>query len=347
MATLRSTKRYMGLTHSQASALFGPAGPGQRCRLVADADGRAAFALDLGAGRARTVTPPEAAALLLEELLACATHALEGPPSGAVISVPAHFSEEAREATVRAGRAVGLEKVKLILEPVAAGLAYGISPKESQTVMVVDLGGGTLDVSLLEVGADAIEVLSSAGDPALGGDDWDAALATWLLEELPERAQRSDPASEFEAGLLRTARRARERLSNVSLVRIRVPGVSPNDAPLLSQATLDSLSTALYRRVREAVDRVSWQAGIDLNRRPLLIGVILVGGATRMPGIRRLLGNMTGLPILEAAVDPDQAVAAGAAIEAARLDGRLEGLAVMDEWRAALLRALTADNKDA
>lgn len=261
MATLRSTKRYMGLTHSQASALFGPAGPGQRCRLVADADGRAAFALDLGAGRARTVTPPEAAALLLEELLACATHALEGPPSGAVISVPAHFSEEAREATVRAGRAAGLERVKLILEPVAAGLAYGISPKESQTVMVVDLGGGTLDVSLLEVGADAIEVLSSAGDPALGGDDWDAALATWLLEELPERAQRSDPASEFEAGLLRTARRARERLSNVSLVRIRVPGVSPNDAPLLSQATLDSLSTALYRRVREAVDRVSWQVG--------------------------------------------------------------------------------------
>ncbi|KAL4443054.1 hypothetical protein ABPG77_008545 [Micractinium sp. CCAP 211/92] len=331
--------------------------------------------------------PEEVSGHVLRKLLAAAEDFAGRPIRKAVISVPAYFTDEQREATIMAGSIAGLEKIRIIREPVAAALAYGLDAQEDQTVLVFDLGGGTFDVSLLEVGGGVIEVLSTGGDAHLGGDDWDAAIMQWLIEEhlKPARIDCRDPR--LLANLRGVAEAAKIKLSSEDRVVIRMP-VGGGIEAVLTRQMFESMTKHLFRKARLPLDQACWQAGVDLGtavkeyedavravkkgaaskaggkrgaaraakgqaakelaqggvqirpkRRMPVSEVLLVGGATRMPAIRRFVRNMTGLDPAEFVVDPDLAVALGAAVQAGIYEGQVSDLMVMDVWQASLMRA--------
>ena len=327
------------------------------------------------------VSPEEALAAILAELVAAA----EADPwaagervSRAVVGVPAHFTRAQRAAVERAGAQAGLEAVRLIREPVAAAVAYGLDCGREELVLVYDLGGGTFDVALLEVGGDTIEVRATGGDPALGGDDFDAAVGEWLEREgLRDHRQAllSVPEDARNTLLAACARALREDLSDATEASLEVPLRGAGAVPVrLTRQKFEKIAEPLLRRSWMPVNQVCWQGGVELfstdggggggkgqgsRRRRSSKGraggpegggssgggdrvdrVLLVGGATRMPAVRRFVRNMTGLEPELAAVDPDEAVALGAAIEAGRLQGEMEGVVVLDKWQAALARAL-------
>ncbi|GBF90941.1 molecular chaperone [Raphidocelis subcapitata] len=320
--------------------------------------------------------PEEVSAVLLTQLLADAARDTGRAVTKAVISVPAYFDEAQREATIAAGQLAGLEVVRLIKEPVAAALAYGLDLREEQVVLVFDLGGGTYDISLLEVGNGTIEVLSTGGDPHLGGDDWDAAIVGWLEREHLHPAGINTREPEIAANLKALAEYAKIQLSDHDSVVLRMPIGGPNGGPLrvtLTRQQLDGLGEDLFRRARLPLDAACWQAGVDLNEammglqekredmarrgvpewkremlkleirprgRSAISRVLLVGGATRMPSVRRFISHMTGLAPDEADVDPDEAVALGAAVQAGILQGEVSELMVLDQWQASLMRSL-------
>ncbi|GFR43025.1 hypothetical protein Agub_g4026, partial [Astrephomene gubernaculifera] len=295
----------------------------------------------------------------------------------AVIAVPAYFNDQQREATVAAGKLAGLSTVRLLREPVAAALSYGLDLRTDATVLVFDLGGGTYDVSLLEVGGGTVEVLATGGDAHLGGDDWDAVIADWLAEHYLRPAGH-DPGSDprLRANLRALAQAAKHALSESEEVALRMPVGGPGGSPLtarLTRAQLDLLSEGLWRRCRLPLDQACWRAGVDLDvvvgghaalqqqlrsrgvpgwkveamqpqirplRRPPLSAVLLVGGATRLPSLDTFLANMTGIAPSRGRVDPDEAVALGAAVQAGILQGEISDLMVMEQWQASLMRAL-------
>lgn len=321
--------------------------------------------------------PEEVSACVVAQLLEDAARETgQGPVTKAVVSVPAYFDDAQREATIAAGQLAGLEVVRLVKEPVAAALAYGLDLDEEQVVLVFDLGGGTYDISLLEVGNGTIEVLSTGGDPHLGGDDWDAAIVGWLEREHLHPAEVDTREPETAANLRALAEYAKVQLSQHDSVVLRMPLGSPGGAPLrvtLTRSMLDELSEDLFRRARLPLDAACWQAGVDLNEammgladrredmarrgvpewkqemlklevrprgRAAISKVLLVGGATRMPAVRRFIAHMTGLVPEERDVDPDEAVALGAAVQAGILQGEVTNLMVMDQWQASLMRSL-------
>lgn len=275
-----------------------------------------------------------------------------------------------------AGRLAGLEVVRLLHEPVAAALAYGIDLREDQTVLVVDLGGGTYDISLLEVGNGTVEVLSTGGDPHLGGDDWDQVLVDWLVEEHIDKKAVDCTRPDILANLKKLAEHAKVQLSLHEEVVVRMPVGGPGGGPLkvtVTREDLDRLSTDLYRRCRLPLDQACWQAGVDLftvlesykkkretmaqagapqwkqdtlkvdlrpKKRDPISKVLLVGGATRMPAFRQFITNMTGITPVEADINPDQAVALGAAVQAGILQGELDDMMLLNQWQASLTRAL-------
>ncbi|GLI64484.1 hypothetical protein VaNZ11_007759, partial [Volvox africanus] len=321
--------------------------------------------------------PEEVSAQVLSQLISDAAAYTRGRVTKAVIAVPAYFDDRQREATIAAGKLAGLETVRLLREPVAAALAYGLDLRTDSVVLVFDLGGGTYDVSLLEVGNGTVEVLSTGGDAHLGGDDWDAAIANWL-ERTHLRPAGLDPATDprLRANLRALAQAAKHSLTDSEEVVMRMPVGGPGSGPLevrLTRTQLDDLTQELWRRCRLPLDQACWQAGVDLNevvgghealkeqlrnrgvpgwkiqalqpeirprKRSPLGTVLLVGGATRMPAVGRFISNMTGLQPLEAALDPDEAVALGAAVQAGILQGEISNLMVMDQWQASLMRAL-------
>ncbi|KAI3436735.1 hypothetical protein D9Q98_006150 [Chlorella vulgaris] len=329
--------------------------------------------------------PEEVSGHVLTKLITAAEAFTGQPVSKAVISVPAYFTDAQREATVTAGRVAGLETVRIIREPVAAALAYGMDATEDETVLVFDLGGGTFDVSLLEVGGGVIEVLSTGGDASLGGDDWDAAIVQWLVDThlKPARVDCKDPR--LMANLRGVAEAAKIKLSSEERVVIRMP-VGGGIEAVLTRPMFEKMTKGLFRKARLPLDQACWQAGVDLGtivrefddavktvkkggsspkgsgkrqskrgeaatalaasgvqirpkRRQPVSRVLLVGGATRMPAIHRFVRNMTGLDAEEALVDPDLAVAAGAAVQAGIFEGQVSELMVMDVWQATLMRA--------
>ncbi|EFJ48180.1 Hsp70 protein Hsp70D [Volvox carteri f. nagariensis] len=321
--------------------------------------------------------PEEISAQVVSQLVSDAAAYTRGKVTKAVIAVPAYFDERQREATISAGKLAGLETVRLLREPVAAALAYGLDLRTDSVVLVFDLGGGTYDVSLLEVGNGTVEVLSTGGDAYLGGDDWDEAIVSWL-ERTHLRPAGLDPSSDprLRANLRALAQTAKHSLSDNDEVVLRMPVGGPGGGPLevrLSRTQLDELTQDLWRRCRLPLDQACWQAGVDLNevlgghealkeqlrnrgvpswklqamqpeirprKRAPLSSVLLVGGATRMAAVGRFLSNMTGLQPLQAALDPDEAVALGAAVQAGILQGEISNLMVMDQWQASLMRAL-------
>lgn len=212
----------------------------------------------------KSIYPEEISALVLSKLLEDAS-AYTGEKIGkAVISIPAYFNDEQKEATVAAGMMAGLEKVKLLREPVAAALAYGINAESDQTILVFDLGGGTFDVSLLEVGGGVIEVLSTGGDPHLGGDDWDATIVQWLEDEYlkPAGVDTKDPV--IMANLKTVAEAAKLKLSTSEAAVIRMPLAGGIETTLTRQK-FEALTADLFRRARLPLDQACWQAGVDLG----------------------------------------------------------------------------------
>ena len=307
--TIASVKRFMGRGPRDAEATrkltpyqFAPGAAG---------DGVVRFSVAGG----RAVTPLEVSAEILKVLRARAEAALDGPLAGAVITVPAYFDDGQRQATRDAGRLAGLEVLRLLNEPTAAALAYGLDKQAEGTFAVFDLGGGTFDVSILKLENGVFEVKSTGGDSALGGDDFDRAIAEALLARVTD-ADSTDPHVARHA--LDAARALKEALTvrtEVSTDVALAPGRSTTFR--LSRDEMEALVAPVLQRCAAPLRRAMADAGVERGH---LSGVILVGGATRMPLVRRFVEEWFGQKPL-ADIDPDEVVALGAAIQADMLAG--------------------------
>jgi len=300
-------------------------------------------------GQDFVVLPEEVSAHVLRTLLDSAQAELGVPIEKAVITVPAYFDDRQMEATARAGALAGLQTVRLLKEPVAAALAYGVDVDGDETIFVFDLGGGTFDVSVLEVGGGTVEVLATGGDPNLGGDDFDRVVSVWLAEEAKKLGAEVDPR-----GALIVARKAREALSEQEAVEIPMPS---GEKRVMTRSLFEKLVIEVLRRMRRPVSAAADSAGVDLEAimenskrkdgasraagRPF-DQILLVGGATRSPCVRRFVENTMGRKPNVSLVNPDEAVALGAAIHAGSLEGTIENVQTLNSMQASLIRALTA-----
>jgi molecular chaperone DnaK (HSP70) len=292
----------------------------------------------------RTVTPQEVSAHILAALKKQASAGLGVDVTRAVITVPAYFDDAQRQATRDAARLAGLEAVRLVAEPTAAALAYGLGTRQqdAQNVVVYDLGGGTFDVSVLRItpraggdggglGADAFEVLSTHGDTHLGGDDFDHAVVRWVVERAAAAApDLPAPGAATVAELKRVAEAARVELSESVEVTIDVGALfkRPLTGLTLSRAELDALIAPLVDRTLDSCRRALRDAKRQMAGEPVN-AVILVGGATRTPLVRAKVKELFGLEPYTA-IDPDQAVALGAAVQASVLGGATTGSLLLD-----------------
>jgi molecular chaperone DnaK len=280
-------------------------------------------------------TPQEISAQILTKLKRDAESYLGDTVTQAVITVPAYFDDAQRQATKEAGQVAGLEVLRIINEPTAAALAYGLDKQETdQTILVFDLGGGTFDVSLLEIGEGVVEVKATHGDTQLGGDDWDQRVIDWLVERFKGNYS-IDLAKDRMAmqRLKEAAEKAKVELSQVTETTINLPFISAGpDGPLhleekLTRADLERMTADLVERCRGPFD----QAIADWGKDPSAIDhVILVGGATRMPMIQNLVRDLTGGKEPHKGVNPDEVVAVGAAIQAGVLKGDVKDILLLD-----------------
>ncbi len=277
--------------------------------------------------------PEEISAMVLKKLADDASRYLGEPITGAVITVPAYFNDSQRQATRDAGRIAGLEVLRILNEPTAASLAYGFDRKESQTILVFDLGGGTFDVSILDVGDGVFEVKATSGDTQLGGNDFDKKIVDWLAEQFLE-AEELDLRRDRQAlqRLMEAAEKAKIELSGVTVTDINLPFITATaEGPKhletrLTRSQFEGLCTDLIGRLRAPVKR----AMLDANLRPTDIDeVILVGGATRMPMVQQIVRSMIGTEPNQN-VNPDEVVAVGAAIQAGILAGELKDVLLLD-----------------
>jgi len=281
----------------------------------------------------RTYTAPEISAAILEKLRADAEAFLGAPVTRAVITAPAYFSDAQRQATRDAGRIAGLDVIRIINEPTAAALAYGLDKQNLHTILVWDLGGGTFDVSVLELGDGVFEVKATCGDTHLGGDDWDQRVVDWLAEEFraAEGVELRDDPTAFQR-LKEAAERAKVELSTTVSTRISLPFIAARgDSPLhlereLTRAHLEHMTSDLLGRVIEPTKMAMSDAGIT---RDDLESIILVGGLTRMPSVVNLVRELFGKePHRE--VNPEEVVAIGAAIHAGVLVGEVRDVVLLD-----------------
>lgn len=277
--------------------------------------------------------PEEISAMVLKKLVEDASRYLGQAVTQAVITVPAYFNDSQRQATRDAGRIAGLEVLRILNEPTAASLAYGLDRKESQTILVFDLGGGTFDVSILDVGDGVFEVKATSGDTQLGGNDFDKKIVDWLAEQFLEaegvdlRRDRSSLQRLMEA-----AERAKIELSGVTVTDINLPFIAATDdgpkhlETRLTRSQFEGLCSDLVSRLRAPVKR----SLIDANLRPSDIDeVVLVGGGTRMPMIQQIVRSTIGIEPNQN-VNPDEVVAVGAAVQAGILAGELKDVLLLD-----------------
>ena len=325
--TIFSIKRFMGRRYDEVAAerkmvpyevVEGPAG-----------DARVHIPIN-----GKTYTPQEISAMILEKLKKDAEAYLGQPITRAVITVPAYFNDSQRQATKDAGKIAGLEVMRIINEPTASALAYGLEKKESEVILVFDLGGGTFDVSLLEVGEGVIEVKATNGDTHLGGDDWDEVIVNWAADEF-KKQQGIDLRQDRQAlqRLREAAEKAKIELSSMMETEINLPYVTadasgPKHLQLkLNRATFEKMTSHLVDRARGPFHAAIKDANLTVDK---IDEVVLVGGATRMPMIQDLVRDLTGGKEPNKGVNPDEVVSVGAAIQGGVLAGDVKDVLLLD-----------------
>ncbi|KIQ53765.1 molecular chaperone DnaK [Meiothermus taiwanensis] len=281
-------------------------------------------------------TPEEISAMILRKLVDDASKKLGEKITKAVITVPAYFNNSQREATANAGRIAGLEVLRIVNEPTAAALAYGLDKKGHETVLVFDLGGGTFDVTVLEIGDGVFEVKATAGDTHLGGSDFDHAIVNWLAEEFKKESGGVDLKADRQAlqRLIEAAEKAKIELSAVTETTISLPfiGLDPvSKTPLhlerkLTRAKFEELIQPLLKRLRGPVEQALRDAGLNASQ---IDEVLLVGGSTRVPAVQQIVKEMLGKEP-NRSVNPDEVVALGAAVQAGVLTGQVEDVVLLD-----------------
>jgi molecular chaperone DnaK len=277
--------------------------------------------------------PQEISAMVLAKLRNDAEAYLGEKVEKAVITVPAYFNDSQRQATKDAGKIAGLEVMRIINEPTAAALAYGLDKKDNETILVFDLGGGTFDVSLLEVGEGVVEVKATNGDTHLGGDDWDQRILTWIADEF-KKEQGIDLRDDRQAlqRLREAAEKAKIELSTVSETEINLPFITadasgPKHLQMkLTRSKFEQLTEDLVDRIKGPFDAVLKDAGTSTDK---VDEVVLVGGATRMPMVQNLVRELTSKDPHKG-VNPDEVVAVGAAIQAGVLAGEVKDVLLLD-----------------
>lgn len=278
-------------------------------------------------------SPEEISAQVIRKLINDAKEYLGQDVTKAVITVPAYFNDSQRQATVDAGKIAGIEVLRIINEPTAASLAYGLDKKQNETILVFDLGGGTFDVSILEVGDGIFEVLSTAGDTNLGGDDFDKALVRWLVEDFQAK-EGTDLTKDIQAlqRLTEAAEKAKMELSNVEKTTINLPFITADkNGPKhiqqeLTREKFENLCKDLINRCRIPVEKALKDAKLDKSS---IDEIVLVGGSTRIPAIQQLVESLTGKKPNKS-VNPDEVVAIGAAIQAGILAGEITDILLLD-----------------
>ena len=278
-------------------------------------------------------SPEEVSAQVLRKLVNDAKEYLGQDVTKAVITVPAYFNDSQRQATMDAGKIAGVEVLRIINEPTAASLAYGLDKKQNEVILVFDLGGGTFDVSILDVGDGIFEVLSTAGDTNLGGDDFDKALVRWLVEdfELKEGITLTKDIQALQR-LTEAAEKAKMELSSVEKTTINLPFITADEnGPKhiqqdLTREKFESLCKKLINRCRIPVEKALKDAKLEKSE---IDEIVLVGGSTRIPAIQELVESLTGKKP-NTSVNPDEVVAIGAAIQAGILSGEISDILLLD-----------------
>ena len=323
--TITSIKRFIGRKYEETSSERGTiaynVSKGKDGRSVVDIEGK-------------HFTPEEISAMVLQKLKADAEAYLGQPVTEAVITVPAYFNDSQRQATKDAGKIAGLEVKRIINEPTAAALAYGLDKgHEDQTVLVFDLGGGTFDVSVLEIGEGVFEVKSTNGDNHLGGDDWDQRVIDWLADKF-----KADHGIDLRADkmalqrLKEKAEQAKMELSTTQTTQINAPFITADASGpkhldyTLTRAEFQKITSDLLDRTKKPVESAIKDAGIKASE---IDEVILVGGSTRMPAVQELVKGITGKDPHKG-VNPDEVVAVGAAIQGGVLGGDVKDILLLD-----------------
>jgi len=278
-------------------------------------------------------SPEEISAQVLRKLVKDASVYLGQEITQAVITVPAYFNDSQRQATMDAGKIAGIEVLRIINEPTAASLAYGLDKKQNETILVFDLGGGTFDVSILEVGDGIFEVLSTAGDTSLGGDDFDKVLVNWLVKDFKEQEE-IDLTKDIQAlqRLTEAAEKAKTELSTIDKTTIHLPFITADkNGPKhiekeLTREQFEELCKELINRCRIPVEKALNDARLEKSS---INEIVLVGGSTRIPAIQNLVESITGRKPNQT-VNPDEVVAIGAAIQAGILAGEIKDILLLD-----------------
>ncbi|MEV6252683.1 molecular chaperone DnaK [Nocardia sp. NPDC051929] len=323
--TIYSAKRFIGRHYDEVSeeakAVSFDVVPGD--------NGEARFDV-----RGKKYAPEEISALVLRKLVDDASKFLGEKVKEAVITVPAYFNDAQRNATKDAGRIAGLEVLRIINEPTAAALAYGMDKQTHETVLVFDLGGGTFDVSLLDVGEGVVEVRATAGDSHLGGDDFDRRLVDYLADEF-QRAENIDLRKDAQAlqRLFEAAEKAKVELSSVTQAQVNLPFVTADaNGPkhlttTIMRSKFEDLTADLVERCLDPVKQAMSDAKVTAND---IDEVILVGGSTRIPAVQALVRRLTGGKDPNMSVNPDEVVALGAAVQAGVLKGEVSDVLLLD-----------------
>jgi molecular chaperone DnaK len=323
--TIYSAKRFIGRRYDEVASELSAVS----FDVAAGPDGAARFEI-----RGKQYAPEEISALVLRKLTEDAAKFLGEKVTEAVITVPAYFNDAQRQATKDAGRIAGLEVLRIINEPTAAALAYGLDKKKNETVLVFDLGGGTFDVSVLDIGDGVIEVRATAGDTHLGGDDFDRRVVDFLADEF-KKDNGIDLRSDAQAlqRLFEAAEKAKVELSSVTQTSISLPFITADAAgpkhlnTTLMRSKFDQLTADLVERTTKPVE----QAMSDAKLTPADIDeVILVGGSTRIPAVQNLVRRLTGGKDPNMTVNPDEVVALGAAVQAAVIKGEVQDVLLLD-----------------
>ena len=278
-------------------------------------------------------TPQEVSARILQKLKRDAESYIGEDVTDAVVTVPAYFNDAERQATKEAGQIAGLNVLRIINEPTAAALAYGLENNEDQKILVYDLGGGTFDVSVLEISEGVFEVKSTSGDSKLGGDDWDERVMEWLVDKF--KSSTGIDISEDKMAMQRIkegAEKAKIELSSTTETEVNLPFITANDSgpqhllEKLSRSEFEKITSDLVDRTKDPVNKAVEDAGLSFSD---IQHIILVGGSTRIPAVQALVKSMTGKDPSKG-VNPDEVVASGAAIQAGVLKGDVKDVLLLD-----------------